>query len=610
MSIAPLRVLSAARRRLARTGDDTGVVLAFVVITMMVVTMFVTAGLAYTVQSQTFARGNQDRNAALAAAQAGVDDYIAHLNRNDNYARQSPFNDCTNLAMRGPKAPANSCGWGPTTAVGWTAMNAGDPAGPAFHYDVNASRLDSTGVVDVKSTGRVGTATRTLQVAVGRGGSTDFLYYTDHEDADPANKLAYPTGANADCYSYWWGKAPDQPAGGRAPRSTYSSGSRCSEITFIGGDVLDGRVHLNDTPLLSSLNGVKPQFKQGLETSDPKCQGVVRGNASTYSLCDRTKLGANYGTSAPEYASPLYLPDNSAAFAGYPGCQYKGATRIVFNPDGTMTVWSKHSVGLPVACGGNSPMGTTVPVPTEQVIYVSADTTGVVRQCLAKEIDGTTLPLGTWTNDTTVSSYTYDLGMTLPDQFCGQGNVYVQGTLQGRVTVAAENSIVATGDLRLQGGLNGSDILGLVAGNSVEVYHPILGTWSCQGTATRKVGGKEESYCTGYSQNSNPVEVAGWPVHSGTPGGIEIQASIQTLQHSFFVQNYNRGSARGTLTVWGSIAQKWRGIVGTGSGSTGYIKNYRYDKRLRYSSPPYFPQFLNASWQGKYTGEIPPQYPG
>lgn len=603
-------VSSSAKRRLTRSGDDAGVVMAFVVITMLVVTMFVTAGLAYAVQSQTFARGNQDRNAALAAAQAGVDDYIAHLNRNDNYARQSPFTDCTNLAMRGPKAPANGCGWTAATAVGWTVMNAGDPTGPAFHYDVNASRLDSTGVVDVKSTGRVGKQTRTLQVAVGRGGSTDFLYYTDHEDADPANKMAYPNGASPDCSSYWWGKAPDAPAGARAPRSTYSSGSRCSEITFIGGDVLDGRVHVNDTPLLSSLNGVKPQFMQGLETSDAKCQGVVRSDSRTYPLCDRTGLGANYGTSAPGYAAPLYLPDNSAAFANYPGCHYRGATRIIFNADGTMSVWSKHSTGLSAACGGSSPMGTSVPVPTDQVIYVSADTTGTVHQCLSQEIDGTTLPLGTWANDTTVNTYTYDQGMTLADQFCGQGNVYVQGTLQGRVTVAAENSIVATGDLRLQGGLNGPDILGLVAGNSVEVYHPILATWTCKGTANQWVNGKKQSYCTGYSQQNNPVEVSGWPAHTGSPAGVEIQASIQTLQHSFFVQNYNVGSARGTLTVWGSIAQKWRGIVGTGSGTTGYLKNYRYDKRLKYSSPPYFPQFLNASWQGKYTGEISPQYPG
>ena len=48
----------------------------------------------------------------------------------------------------------------------------------------------------------------------------------------------------------------------------------------------------------------------------------------------------------------------------------------------------------------------------------------------------------------------------------------------------------------------------------------------------------------------------------------------------------------------GVIAQKHRGIVGTGgSGGTGYIKNYIYDDKLKYRSPPYFLDPVQSSWR-------------
>ena len=48
--------------------------------------------------------------------------------------------------------------------------------------------------------------------------------------------------------------------------------------------------------------------------------------------------------------------------------------------------------------------------------------------------------------------------------------------------------------------------------------------------------------------------------------------------------------------------------VAIGSGSTGYYKDYSYDTRLKFSSPPYFPQWNNAIWGAKTTGELTPQY--
>lgn len=590
-----------------RPADDDGFAMVFVIVSMLVVTLFVTAGLAYAVNSQILSRHDQDYGAALAAAQSGVDDYISHLNRNDNYARLTPFNDCANTALRGPKVPANSCGWTSADAPGWQRVNNAAVTGtPEFHYDVDASTLDATGTIDVVSTGRVNKVSRSVEVSVNRGGSTQYLYYTDHEDGDPSNPLIYPNGMSNSCYPYWWGVSKDTPSGTTAARK--SGGSGCQEITFIGGDVLDGAVHLNDTPLFTAVNGKLPEFKKGLEVSDPACKGAVSSTQSTWSKCDRNGTSANYDNIAPAYKDTLYLPDNSGAFASYPGCSYTGPTRIIFNVDGTMTVWSKQS-STTAACGGNAPFGVRVQVPVDKVIYVKSATSGIHR-CAGGEIDGT-LPLGDWAGTDTDMSYSYDDGMLPPSQYCGQGNAYLQGTLAGRVTVATQNSITLTGDLKLAGGLNGNDLLGLVAGNSVEVFHPVMTKYTCAATAVRGTAPNAVTYCTKYSDGGNNDEVAGWPVRIDPTAakGLEIDASIQTLAHSFLVQNYSEGSFQGTLSVRGSLAQKWRGIVGQGSPpSTGYLKDYKYDLRLTYSAPPYFPQFVNSVWGARHSGEVPPQY--
>ena len=89
------------------------------------------------------------------------------------------------------------------------------------------------------------------------------------------------------------------------------------------------------------------------------------------------------------------------------------------------------------------------------------------------------------------------------------------------------------------------------------------------------------------------------PCSGTTMPNVRIDAAILSLLHSFTVDNYDCGSKLGNLTVKGAIAQKYRGAVGTGgasSGGSGYIKDYQYDDRLQYRSPPYFLDPIAASW--------------
>jgi hypothetical protein len=96
-------------------------------------------------------------------------------------------------------------------------------------------------------------------------------------------------------------------------------------------------------------------------------------------------------------------------------------------------------------------------------------------------------------------------------------------------------------------------------------------------------------------------------VDTTAPSNLVIQAAVMATgisstagDGSFGVINYNSGSPRGTLTVYGGIVQLIRGAVGTfnsGTGQTvtGYLKNYSYDPRMLLYPPPYYPVILNQT---------------
>jgi hypothetical protein len=100
------------------------------------------------------------------------------------------------------------------------------------------------------------------------------------------------------------------------------------------------------------------------------------------------------------------------------------------------------------------------------------------------------------------------------------------------------------------------------------------------------------------------------PNHWGTMENPVIDAAILSTNHSWIVDNYKCGNLLGKLTVWGSIAQFWRGPVGTAN-STGYIKNYNYDDRLANQQPPSFLSPTNAtSWKISRETAAPTSFTG
>ena len=163
-------------------------------------------------------------------------------------------------------------------------------------------------------------------------------------------------------------------------------------------------------------------------------------------------------------------------------------------------------------------------------------------------MNGRTHPLGLpITNDNT----TYG---------CRNGDVFIEGTLKGQLSVAADNNIDVTWNLTYNSGTAGTDLLGLIANNYIEIWHPVS--------------------CTSGSSSSCNLD-ANFPGETARNDDFDdatVQAAILAVNHSFRVQNYNLGAPLGTLNVLGAIAQRYRGAVGTGSGgsvSTGFAQELR-----------------------------------
>jgi hypothetical protein len=145
------------------------------------------------------------------------------------------------------------------------------------------------------------------------------------------------------------------------------------------------------------------------------------------------------------------------------------------------------------------------------------------------------------------------------------------GTISGRMTIASEDDITIDGNISYKTNPTttptSTDALGLISYADITV-----GT-----SAPNNLTIDAAMMATGASSASS------------TPG-------------TFSVLNYNTGSSRGVLTVYGGIVQEVRGAVGTGSGSsgTGYTKSYSYDPRFITKPPPYYPtissQVLFSQW--------------
>jgi len=542
-----------------RLPSDRGFTLVAVMGTMAILTVFLLASLGFAITNMAPNRKDQDAKAAMAAAQAGIDDFVSRLNGNDSYwgnnslDKFATFGDSTNAAFSATGISIPGTGAGPVT-YNYTVLSA-------------STQTTLTGIIRLQSTGKSRNASRTLIAQLQPSGFLRYIYFTDKEAQDPALYAAPST----DCSNYYY----DVPSKPKRPGD-------CTEIQFTGGDVIQGPMHSNDA---LQING--PTL-----FTDPKTETSWADVASPAPAANKRWWGTGTPSARgyrPIYQAPVVLPAANSEIQSYadpakldgdaPGCQYSGQTRIRFSGN-QMKVLSPGTTSstTKARCYNSSTPNTEQTLNIPPVIYVqqrsgSCGAVGIgypINGEVAMTIAGVSNP--------------YD---------CHDGDAFVQGTATGQVTIATANDVVVTGDLKTTtNDFTGTDVIGLVANNYVWVYHPVTCVVkNC--TDNKKY--TQSDWATIYG---NLLSTANTP--------HEIDAAILSVAHSFLVQNWDKGAALSAmgddsskLTIKGAIAQKHRGPVGTGTATsiaTGYLKNYIYDPRLMTLPPPYFLKPVSAPW--------------
>lgn len=284
-----------------------------------------------------------------------------------------------------------------------------------------------------------------------------------------------------------------------------------SYIWFITGDVIHGPLHSNDYLRISG----NPIYEGPVTTA----RTIIKASGSQ----------PTFEQGYTENVEPIELPSSNSqmkTWAQNGGYYYYGKTDIELFAGGTLSISNNNTLST-------GPTGISVSLPGNGVIY----------------IDG---QVGAKWNSTT-------------------GDLFLKGTLSGRLTIASKNNIYITGDTKYNN--TSDDMLGLIADNYIYINH--------------------------YDQNGRDV----------APSSPTVQAAIFSLNHSFGFENYNQGNPKGTIHILGAIIQKYRGPVGTFSGNTvrtGYSKDYRYDERMLYTEPPHFIDPLNSGFEITKWEEVTP----
>ncbi|MEA2481713.1 MAG: hypothetical protein QOJ07_3635 [Thermoleophilaceae bacterium] len=530
----------------ARLSDESGFTMVVVMGVLLVATLFSVAAIASADKDIAPSRADIDRKEAYAAAEAGLNDYMSRLNQDSNY-----WTNCSNVPAPAPVNPPFSI----TGAAGrkWRlvpgsteadysielmpAAGSGytqcDPANPA------ASMIDANGSFTIRSTGRSrasGTgppAYRTITASFRRRGFLDFLYFTDFETTDPEFFRSDATRYSA---------ALTQCA--KYSRNGRPTGNPCADITFVDADAVRGPLHTNDRLLVQGHPDFGRTSADQIETSAANAAAPAGPAWEANGTGDPNPFNGTFAPGAPI----LNLPPSNSQLSTIADVTYTGDTHIVFNGGTTMTVTNRTL--NPVA-----PYTSTEPLPANGVIYVK---NGTCSQ-----------PIYDASNPYQVSPATYDYDCA---------NVWVSGSYNKSMTIASEGDVIIDPNSDPGSGAAGKGLrrsgdvmMGLIANNFIRVRHQVASTPCDSGTANTA---------------------------SGTTNDVMIDAAILSLNHSFTVDNYACGSKLGTLTVNGAIAQKFRGPVGTFGGSgTGYIKNYTYDDRLIYRSPPFFLDPVQSAWR-------------
>jgi hypothetical protein len=528
---------------------ERGFSMFIAIMAMAVTAMFIAAAFAAANGDLPVSGQSKDRKVAYAAAEAGLNFYLNHLQQDPDYwtlCDKAPAPNATepspiNLQWDGDGADPRVWRNIPDSKSQYTIelLRTKD-------YPLGCDKTDQKSIIDEKSgtfklrfTGRPydkASLKRSIVATFRRDSFLNFVYFTEYETGDPAASASSTTRANIQA------KCADKVRSLREAAGCPAS----NEISFPNGDKVNGPMHTNDESIfvcgtVTFGRATNPKTDTAeIRGPAPGYESSGSGSCTTPNPIINTPPPGKFNTNA-NYVPIPQSNDKIADAAKNNGIYYTGKT--IIHLKGT-------SMDVTNYAGGTADTKYDVSLPANGVLYVDHD--------------------GSCTPEVPVVA-TYG-------ESSACGNVYVSGTYSKSLTIAARNDIIirptlgavlnsSSADANLTAGSGSDATLGLIAENFVRVGHKVdRSTSSC---------------------NVAPVLT-----------NVTIEAAILSVKHSFTVDNWDCGKL-GTLYVKGAIAQKYRGVVATFNWSgifSGYSKDYWYDDRLRYRSPPYFLDPVQSAW--------------
>jgi hypothetical protein len=496
-----------------------------IVLAMVTVLMTLPAVLLATNVGQ-FGLTNQNLywNGAYVAAEAGLNDYIQHLDANESFAGWSRG---TSPCTANPDPFSGTSSHTDDPFCGWVQLSTSPPEW--YEYAL-PSTYGSIGLT-VSGKSGVGSAAvvRTFSYKIVPGSSfLDDIYWTNYEytDYDIQNGQCKLAGGD---YYYPAGTNPD---------------NNC-RIVFQTTDVVDGPAFSNDTFCIEG-----PAHFEGPVYS----AGWTRGEPATGSASPCTAGNGDFIPGSPANAKAEPLPGTAAdaAAAQQVGCYISGANGKPANVSLTLSAYPSASPTT-TAIKWTSPNGTV------------QDSASNTNAC------GTS-------------------GSTVYANAMQSALFYVNGD----VTIAANST--EAGFLTIVAGDDSG--VGIVDGS--ETDSSTAGDITLQGNITYPASDIESATTCGALTQCDPYDALGligaYFVRLA-PGlsNVTIDAALLALSGSFYVEGWGQNGSEGTLEVFGSIAQDFRGPVGL-VGGTGYSKDYVYDSALETLWPPYYLSSTSATW--------------
>lgn len=633
---------------------DSGAAMIFVLIWSVVLLGLVLVVSQVVVRQIVPSDRSEDSFAALAAAEAGIEDFLVRLEQ-PGYEN---FLDPTNRAYREFVDLPGGLG------------------GAQFSYAIDTSRTATAGEIRIYSTGRSGEVSRTVEAVLSRRSTLDYTYLSDIETPAPNVPGAYSSNrdsggragltsrelAESLCSRRWYESGSVDPSGSTGNQRNLNY---CQWAGIYSSERISGRIHTNDVWRLQNTNlreAIEPgaissscrSEKEGLAPGEVGCPAERRYLTTSEPLNTNSILGATWNSRTrfqgngfgpgggvditgrnPRYEPVLELPNSGTAAAELKarasegGCIFTGPTRLRFDVvggKGVVYVTSPSTKLTGDNCGGTL-QSSSVPHTTGIIELADfEDLLIYVQDVPAPGVDdpnndfdtSNAWPLGSEptcqpkVGNPSPRSNIYPF--VVPSEPGERAGFFSRSAPAGFPSYYADvnspwyGSNCARGDAYVEG-----EVLGRV---TIATESNVVLTSSLRDSTASLVSGAGYGKPSGSSQSVIGT-VAGefaYLYRPTTSGGSWVSdwresnandpilnVALLAVDACFAAQDPSLESRNGFIYLWGSISQKYRCIVGFRGG---YSKSYQYDERMQWLAPPYLVNLFGEPWEVRRRGEV------